>query len=256
LLATKGERVPLLPGQSAPDKVIKQILWWVCLLGAPLVLIGLELFHPANFTADPGMYQYLSHAEHGEPQHRALAYFGPHWWLVLHMIQTPMVGLVAVGLWSMVEGVGGKNGLAAMACAWLARAAIFVFLVYFTVLDAIGGIGLGRTILTVQSLVAAGKLGPQQFDAIVQLLNTLWTDPLVGGVGSFVSETGSWAAFAASLLIAATLLLSGRAGWLNMAILVGFGWELQTAHASPHGPIAFALLIVASAWLWWSRLSR
>ena len=35
--------------------------------------------------------------------------------------------------------------------------------------------------------------------------------------------------------------------------LLGFGWELQTAHASPHGPIAFGLLIVAAAWLWWAR---
>jgi hypothetical protein len=36
-------------------------------------------------------------------------------------------------------------------------------------------------------------------------------------------------------------------------LLVGFGWELQTSHASPHGPIAFALLIVAGVWLWWTR---
>ncbi len=28
----------------------------------------------------------------------ALAYFGPHWWFAMRMIQTPMVGLVAVGL--------------------------------------------------------------------------------------------------------------------------------------------------------------
>ncbi len=38
-----------------------------------------------------------------------------------------------------------------------------------------------------------------------------------------------------------------------MMVLLGFGWELQTAHASPHGPIAFALLIVAAGWLWWAR---
>ena len=37
---------------------------WICLLIAPLVLITIELFHPANFTASPGMYQFLSHAEH------------------------------------------------------------------------------------------------------------------------------------------------------------------------------------------------
>jgi len=234
---------------------VKQVLWWVCLLVAPVVLISVELFHPANFTAHPGMYQFL-HAEHHEPQFRALAYFGPNWWLVLHLIQTPMVGLVAVGLWLMADGIGGADGRPAMACAWLARAVTFVFLIYFTVLDAIGGIGLGRTILTVESLVADGKLSPQQFDGIVLLLNTIWTDPLIGGVGSFVSETASWAAFAAAVFIAAALLLSGRAGWANMALLVGFGWELQTSHASPHGPIAFALLIVASGWIWWTRRRR
>jgi hypothetical protein len=57
-----------------------------------------------------------------------------------------------------------------------------------------------------------------QVEGAALLLNTLWVDPLVGGVGSFVSETASWAAFAASVFAAAALLLSRRAGWLNMAV--------------------------------------
>ena len=44
------------PRYSTADRVIKQVLWWICLLIAPLVLITIELFHPANFTASPGMY--------------------------------------------------------------------------------------------------------------------------------------------------------------------------------------------------------
>ena len=32
-------------------------------------------------------------------------------------------------------------------------------------------------------------------------------------------------------------------------LLVGFGWELQVAHASYHGPIAFSLLAIAAALL-------
>lgn len=228
---------------------MKHVLWWICLLVAPVVLITIELFHPANFTKSPGMYQFLSHAEHYDPTYQALGYFGPEWWFALHMTQTPMVGLVAVGLWLMIDDVGGDDGRAAMVCAWLARVAIFIFAVYFTVLDAIGGIGLGRTIVVVEGL----KLDPPQLDAIVALLNTMWTDPLVGGVGSLISLTASWAAFVSSVLIAATLLLSGRAGWVNMAVLLGFGWELQESHAALHGPIAFALLIVASGWMWWTQ---
>ena len=250
--AVDSERGWLQPKYSTADRVIKQVLWWICLLIAPLVLITIELFHPANFTASPGMYQFLSHAGHYDPKYQALGYFGPEWWFLLHMTQTPMVGLVAVGLWLMVDDVGGSDGGAAIACAWLARAAIFIFAVYFTVLDAIGGIGLGRTIVVVESL----KLSQQQLDPIILLLNTMWTDPFVGGVGSFVSLTASWAAFAASVLVAATLLLARRAGWLNMVLLLGFGWELQTSHAALHGPIAFALLIVASGWMWWIRRRR
>ncbi|HZB55394.1 MAG TPA: hypothetical protein VE527_17290, partial [Reyranella sp.] len=49
-------------------------------------------------------------------------------------------------------------------------------------------------------------------------------------------QTPSSAPFAASAFIAAALLLSRRAGWANMAVLVAFGWGLQTAHAAPHGP--------------------
>jgi hypothetical protein len=69
---------------------MKRILWWACLLLALAVLTGLELFHPSNFTAHPGMHQYLSQAApHSAAHHHALDYFGPRWWLVLHMIQTP-----------------------------------------------------------------------------------------------------------------------------------------------------------------------
>jgi hypothetical protein len=237
---------------------MKRILWWVCLLVAPAVLISIELFHPSGFTADPGMYQYLSHAEHHEAKFGALGYFGPGWWFAMHMIQTPTVGLVAVGLWLTVDGIGAADGIGAVVAAWLARAALFIFAIYFTVLDAIGGIGLGRTIVVVQTLAAGGKFDPQQMAGIELLLNTLWVDPVVGGVGSFVSETASWAALAASICIAAALLLSGRvppdlAGFANMAVMLAFGWQLQIAHASPHGPIAFAFLIVAAVWM---RLRR
>jgi hypothetical protein len=204
---TEDKRMPAIEPEratdSTPDRRMNQVLWWICLLAAPLVLIT-------------------------------------------------MVGLVAVGLWLMVDDVGAADGGAAMVCAWLARVAIFVFAVYFTVLDAIGGIGLGRTIVVVESL----KLDDKQLDVVKMLLNKMWTDSLVGGVGSTISLTASWAAFVASVLVAATLLLSSRAGWVNMAVLVAFGWELQTSHAAPHGPIAFALLIVASGWLWWTRRRR
>jgi hypothetical protein len=232
---------------------MKTILWWVCLVAVPAVLLGIELFHPARFTTQPGMYQFLSKPELNQPQFMALGYFGPNWWFTLHMIQTPLVGLVAVGLWLLVDPIDRPDGTLAVTLAWLARLATFVFLIYYTALDSIGGFGLGRSILTSQALAADGKLTPQQLDGIVLLLNTVWVDPWVGGVGSFISLTGSWAIFIATMLAALALLLSRKVGWPPLVILVAFGWELQDSHAAMHGPIAFGLLIIASIWLWWSR---
>jgi hypothetical protein len=235
------------------NRAVRQALWWLCLFVAPLVLLAIELFHPAGFTQEPGMYQYLSQPQPFDPQFHALAYPGPHWWFTLHMIQTPLVALVAIGLWLMAGRLEDGDGPAAVALAWLGRVAAFVFLVFYTSLDAIGGSGLGRAILNTERLATSvpPQLTPEQLEGAILVLNTNWVDPWVGGVGSFISLTGSWAAFVAALLVALALLAGKKAPWPAALLLVGFGWELQMSHTMPHGPIAFGLLLVAAAWIWW-----
>jgi hypothetical protein len=220
------------------------------------VLIVIALYHPAGFTQHPGMYQYLSKPEPYDPQFKALAYWGPSWWFTLHMIQTPMVALVAVGLWLMAGRIDAPDAVAAVAFAWLSRAATFVFLIYYTALDSIGGFGLGRAILNTERLSAQGHLTAEQLDGVVLVLNTNWTDPWVGGVGSVISLTGSWAAFVATVFLAIALFVARKAPWPSLLLLVGFGWELQMSHTSPHGPIAFALLIAAALWMKLAGRSR
>jgi hypothetical protein len=236
--------------------VSRRLFLLVCLAAAPAVLAGIELFHPAGFTGHPGMFEYLCQPEPYNPQYKALAYPGPQWWFWLHMIQTPLVGLVAVGLWLLVGRVGPGHPVAGIAFAWLSRAAIFVFLIYYTALDAIGGFGLARAMLNAQALVAAGQLTPAQFDGVRLLLDTNWQDPWTGGVGSFISLAGSWAIFAGALSAALALLIARLAPWPALLLLVAFGWELQTAHASPNGPIAFGLLIVSALWIEWADRAR
>ena len=236
-----------------PHRKFQAILWWVCLLVAPLVLVGIELFHPAHFTSTPGMYQYLSMPEPYSHEFEALAYPGPHWWFALHMIQTPMVGLVAIGLWILADLTAASTNLMVLLFAWLSRISTFVFLIYYTALDSIGGFGLGRTILNTQTLADQGKLTADQVTGVITVLNTTWTDPWVGGVGSFISLTGSWTAFFAALFLALALLVDKKLSWIPALLLVGFGWELQESHTMPHGPIAFALLIIAAIWAWRSN---
>ncbi|QRG04966.1 hypothetical protein EZH22_17730 [Xanthobacter dioxanivorans] len=234
-------------------KAMTSILWWGGLVAAPLVLAGMELFHPAGFTNAPGMYAYLCTAQPFAPQHWALAYFGPHWWFTLHVIQLPLLGLVSVGLWLAMDGI--ETGAAAV-FAWLSRIATFFFLIGYTALDSIGGVGLGRTMLNMEALNAAGKLDARQMEGAALLLDTNWVDPWIGGVGSVASLLGSWAVFASALCAAVALLLVRRAPWPALVLLVGFGWEIQVSHASPHGPLGFALLAVAATWIRLAGASR
>jgi hypothetical protein len=119
--------------------------------------------------------------------------------------------------------------------------------------DGIGGIGLGRQLVVVQEMTDAGTLTAQQADAVRLFLDRMWVDHWVGGVGSFISLTGSWAVLVAALAAGAYLLLNRKATWLEVALLAAFGWQLQIAHASYHGPLALALLAAACALLLYRR---
>lgn len=229
-----------------------RVLAIASLVFAPILLAAIELFHPAHFTLKPGMTAFLSHPQQGDPYYNAISYFGPEWWFLLHMIQTPLVVVVSFGLLMATDSFAGPTQARYKPLAWLARIATVVFMTYYTVLDSIGGIGLGRELVVLRELVDTGALTGLDAENIRFFLDRMWVDPWVGGVGSFVSLLGSWAIFVAALCTAGYLLLNRKATWLEAILLVGFGWELQMAHASYHGPIAFGLLALSSA----LRLSR
>ena len=230
----------------------KRMFAVLSLVFAPLLLGAIELFHPAHFTLDPGMTAFLSQPQGGDPYFNAIVYFGPNWWFLLHMVQTPLVVLVSFGLLQVTDTFESHNSARFMPLAWSARIATVVFMIYYTVLDSIGGIGLGRELLVLKELQNTGALTAPDAKIIADFLDRMWVDPWVGGVGSFVSLTGSWAIFVAALLTAGYLLLNRKASWLEGLLLIAFGWELQQAHASYHGPIAFSLLALSSS----LRLSR
>lgn len=219
---------------------------FLTLVVAPLLLAAIELFHPAHFTLDPGMTAFLSDPQAGDPYYNALHYFGPDWWFLLHMMQTPLVVAVSFGLLALTDTFTPVAAARYRGFAWGSRAATVVFMTYCTVLDGIGGIALGRELLVVKELAQSGAITPENAAAIRNFLDRMWVDPWVGGVGSFVSLTASWAIFAGAVCTAAYLRVNGRATWLEAALLLGFGWQLQVAHASYHGPIAFALLAIAT----------
>lgn len=242
-----------------------RLLWVICLIVVPPLLVLIELFHPANFTVQPGMFEYLRAPQRpdGDIDHRALDYFGPSWWFWLHMIQTPSVVLVSAGL--MISTLSFVDRAVAplwpALIGWATIVALFVFLTFYSVLDAIGGIGLGRTLETVNLMQAEAGLDPAQLDAIATLLNTIWVDPWIGGVGSVVSMTGSWAIFVAAVLLSITAILSigvrrvTPLRWLSLALLIAGGWFVQESHACCTGPAGFGLIFAFGALTWWADRS-
>lgn len=257
-----------------PQRADYRLLWIVGMIVGPAILVLIELFHPAGFTADPGMFAFLRHQEPGGHGHSALDYFGPDWWFWLHMIQTPTVCLITIALVLTVNAVKGDAVVTLL--AWGARAALFVFAVYYTALDAIGGIGLGRTLEIVNTLAvetsyseggtviqcvnAAGAAAPclseAQVAGVALVLNETWTDAWVGGVGSFISHTGSWAILCATVLVALTCVAArgfagvGVLGWLSLGCLVAGGWFVQESHACCTGPLGFGLFLMFGALTW------
>ncbi|WP_215373626.1 hypothetical protein [Polynucleobacter sp. MWH-Svant-W18] len=236
-----------------------RFMLFICLVLSPLILLGMELFHPAHFTANPGMTAYLCHPQPHDPHYDALSYFGPNWWFLLHMVQTPLVVLVGIGLLILTDTFHRDPAYKPKGeiFSWIARAAIFVFVVYFTVLDSIGGIALGRQLIVIDQLFAAGEISTYDAHVIQRFLDVMWVDSWIGGIGSVVSLAGSWAVFIAATSLAIYLTINKRMHLLGAALLIGFGWELQVAHASYHGPIAFGLLVIASIiYLYQNRLSK
>jgi len=214
-----------------PADPVRSSLRRICLLGAPLVLLGMEIFHPLGFTHE--VYPVLSRP--------GFLYFGPWWFFTLHFIQTPMVGVIAAGLLLLLAGLSGL-------WPWVARGAALVWLVYYTVLDSIQGIFLGWIIG--KSLDASADT--QRF--VATLTQDMYTDRVIGGVSSFVSLTGSWAFLVAAIATALVLAQRGATLWPLLALVLA-GQLIQMSHAHPYGPVGFSLVFLAALGLerWLAR---
>jgi hypothetical protein len=224
-----------------------RILAGLSLVVAPLLLAAINLFHPAEFTTAPGMSAFLSHPQSGDPHFNAIAYFGPQWWFVMHMMQTPLIVMVSFGLLYLTDTFSAVEGARFAWWARISRVATVIFMTYYTLLDGVDGIGVGRQLMVINEKLATAVVNDTEAEAIRRFLDHMWVDPWVGGVGSFISLTGSWAVFVAAVTAAGYLILNRRTSWLVFALLIGFGWELQVTHASYHGPVAFSLLALAAA---------
>ena len=202
----------------------KQPRWLdaVLVVGAPLSLAVLELFHP---RADD------------------LLKVDVQTWLVVHYLQIPLFPLVAVALAVLVRG---RRDVAAALC----RVAAFIFGASYVAFDTAAGVVTGILVKAAQvSGTAEAWRAP---------LDVVWTHPIMGGSPSipapFLAVLGSVAVSVAAVAAALSLKRDGTSlGPLVLLSLSSFGIAIFKTHAWPGGPLTFGGIAIAADWLLWER---
>ena len=191
-------------------------------VGAPLLLAILELFHPHPHD----LFRLDLRA-----------------WMAVHYLQIMLFPLAALALMRLVRG---RSGFAAGLC----RVAAFVFGVTWIAFDSVAGVATG---ILLQAAHASGSS-----EAWRAPVTTIWAHPIVGGGATpdsappLLAVAGSLAWGIGSLAAAYTLRRAGSS-WIPVGLLVisSMSFAVFKTHAPPGGPIAFGALAAAAAWVRW-----
>ena len=189
------------------------VLRRVVLLGAPLALALLEIFHPERPTSA------TEAVEQGV------------WFMWFHFIQGPLIVLIALAVYLLTDGLEGR-------AASVSRWAIGVFAVFFSAYDAAAGIGTGYALRNARGLSAGAQ------EAIYEAVKDMPVVSLIFGL----SVVGSLA-WVVALVAAALALRRAGASLGPFVLLILAGVFLLGGHPYPAGTLAFGSFFVAAAWL-------
>jgi hypothetical protein len=188
------------------------ILRRLVLLGTPLAFAILEIFHP-------------------QPSGVADAVEQGGWFMWFHIIQVPLIGLIALAVYLLTEGLEGR-------AVSVSRWAIGVFAVFFSAYDAAAGIATGYALRNAQGLPA----GAQQavHEAVIDMpgLSLIFGLSIVG--------SGAWVV---ALIAAAIALRRAGASLGPFILLILAGVFLMGGHPFPAGTLAFGSFFLAAVWL-------
>jgi hypothetical protein len=193
--------------------VERLVLRRVVLLGTPLALALLEIFHPEQ----PGGASEA--VEQGE------------WFMWFHIIQVPLIGLIALAVYLLTEGLEGR-------AVNVSRWAIGVFAVFFSAYDAAAGIGTGYALRNAQGLSAEAQAAIYQAVKDLPLFSLPFVLSIVGTLG-----------WAVALIAAAMALRRAGASRGPFVLLILAGVFLMGGHPYPQGTLAFGCFFLATAWL-------
>src|ERR671921_1336617 len=159
MLVVEAERDDLPAQAGGRSSVERLVLRRVVLLGAPLALAILEIFHPER------------------PNSASEAVEQGVWFMWFHFIQVPLIGLMALAVYLLTAGM---EGLATGMSRW----AIGAFAVFFSAYDAAAGIGTGYALRNARGLSAGAQ------EAIYEAVKDMPVLSLIFGLS--VVGTGGW----------------------------------------------------------------
>jgi hypothetical protein len=190
------------------------------LLGVPGVLGILELFHP---TGDPA---------HNDSIVRALL---PQvdWWNIVHLIQLPLFGLIAMAVLLLIQG---RRGIAPT----VSRVGVWFFMVFYIAFDTLSGISVGFLVRY------AGALPPEASAPVEGAVTSLIHDPIIGDGLSLITGLGviGWV-----LAVFGSCVALSRAGAALLPVICLGLSVLFASHPTPIGPIGMFFFFVAVALL-------
>ena len=185
----------------------------IVLLGTPLVLSVLLIFHPSPYDDVAGELVPIA-----------------GWWIALHTIGFLLFALMGVAVWMLTAGLRDVF-------ATLSRVAAVVFVMFYDAGDAIAGISTGI-------LARSAEVGVLGERAAVEAIETLWADP----TKNLLFDIGRYA-WIVALVTAAIALYRAGAPRLPLVLLALPAYLVTFDHAFPFGSLTFGTFFVIAAWL-------
>lgn len=191
------------------------------LLGTPLVLAVLMLFHPSPYEDLTGELVPIA-----------------GWWLAIHTLQFVLFAFMGASVWLLTDGLRGVSVV-------VSRAAAVVFAIFYDIGDAVAGISTG--ILARR----AAELPAEEQTALVRGMEVLFqssTKNLFFTIGIF--------AFIVAIAAAVVALFWADAPRVPLFLLALPVYFIGLDHAFPFGSLAFGSFFVAALWLELGRSKR
>jgi hypothetical protein len=174
-----------------------------------------------------------------DPWHEGVAGLAPlvarnDVWLAVHLallVLFPLSALALVHAVSGIESVGAR----------LARLMLGIFAVLYAGFDSFAGLAIGTLVRSARELGAAEQSG------VLLAVKGLFNGPITGVL--FVSGTAAWTLGAGAV---AFTLWTASAPLAPVGLIAIAGPLLFLDHPAPFGPVTFAAVAAALAWLAWS----